>query len=69
MFFGSLLEIGYQKERERRSWPKEDHSLMLNLVMEKGASRDQDRSGLSITWPRTGTLNGSMQRVGLYFGL
>ena len=28
---------------------------MLNLVVGKGASKDRDRSGLSITRPRTGT--------------
>ena len=42
---------------------------MLNLVVEKGASKDRDRSGLSITWPRMGTPTGFMQRVGLGFGL
>ena len=29
--------------------PKEDHCLMLNLVVEKGASKDRDRSRSSIT--------------------
>ena len=28
---------------------------MLNLIVEKGASNDRDRSGSSITRPRTGT--------------
>ena len=28
---------------------------MLNLIVEKRASNDRDRSGSSITWPRTST--------------
>ena len=42
---------------------------MLNLVVEKGASKDHNRSGSSITWLRTGTLTGFVQRSRLYFGL
>ena len=42
---------------------------MLNLVVEKGASKDRDRSGLNITWPRTGTPTGFVQRSRLDFGL
>ena len=30
--FLALLVSGYQKERERRSRPKEEHYLMLNLL-------------------------------------
>ena len=67
--FGSLLALGYQKEMERRSRPKEDHCLMLNLVVEKGASKDRDQSGSSITPPRTGTPMGFVQRSRLDFGL
>ena len=54
MFFGSLLALGYQKERERRLWPKEEPFFMLNLVIEKGASKDCDRSRSNITWPSDG---------------
>ena len=50
-FFGSLLASGYEKERQRRSRPKEEYRLMLNLVVEKGASKDRDQSGSSITRP------------------
>ena len=39
-FFCSLLALGYQKESESRSRPKEEHFMMLNLVVEKGASKD-----------------------------
>ena len=42
---------------------------MLNLVVEKGASKDRDRNGSSITRPRTGTLMGFVQRSRLDFGL
>ena len=42
---------------------------MLNLVVEKGASKDPDRSGLSITRPRMGTPMGFVQRFRLDFGL
>ena len=58
MFFGSLLASGYHKEMNRRSRPKEEHCLMLNLVLEKRASKDRDRSLSSITRPRTGFLFG-----------
>ena len=58
-----------QKERERSSRPKEKHCLMLNLVVEKGASKDHDRSGSSIAWPRKGTPTGFEQRSRLDFGL
>ena len=68
-FFGSLLASGYQKERERRSRPKEEHCLMLNLVVEKGAGKDHDQSKLSITRPRTSTPIGFVQRSRLDFGL
>ena len=51
-FFGSLLASGYQEGEERRSRPKEEHCLMLNLVVEKEASKDHDRSRSSITRPR-----------------
>ena len=68
-FFGSLLPSGYQKERERRSKPNEEHFLMLNLVVEKGASKDRDQSELNITRPKTGTPIGFVQRYILDFGL
>ena len=69
-FFWSLLKVsGYPKERERRSRPKEEHILMLNLVVEKGASKDNDRSGLTIIRPRTGTPVGFVQRPRFDFGL
>ena len=42
---------------------------MLNLVVEKGASKDRDRNGSSITQPRTGTPMGFVQRSILYFSL
>ena len=42
---------------------------MLNLVVKKGASKDCDRSGSSITRLRTGRLIGFVQRSTLYFGL
>ena len=42
---------------------------MLNLVVEKGASKDHDRSGLSITQPRTGTPRGFVERSRLDFGV
>ena len=42
---------------------------MHNLVVEKGASKDRDRSKLSITRPRTGTPMGFVQRSILDFGL
>ena len=69
MFFGSLLASGYQKERESRSRPKEENYLMSNLLAEKGASKDRDRSGLSITRPRTGKPMGFVQRSRLDFCL
>ena len=53
----------------RRSRPKEENFLMLKLVVEKGASKDRDRSRSSITRPRTGTLIGFVQRCRLDFGL
>ena len=42
---------------------------MPNLVVEKGESKDHDRSGSSIAWPRTGTPMGFVQRSRLEFGL
>ena len=42
---------------------------MLNLVVEKGASKDCDQSGLSITCLGTGTPRGFVQRSRLDFGL
>ena len=42
---------------------------MLNLVVEKGASKDRDWSGSSITRPRTGTPTGFVQRSRLDFGM
>ena len=41
---------------------------MLNLVVEKGARKYCDRSGSSITHPRTSTPMGFVQRFGLDFG-
>ena len=38
--------------------PKEEHCLMLTVVMEKEASEDHYRSGLSLISPRTGTSMG-----------
>ena len=43
--------------------------MMLNLVVEKGASKDRDWSGSFITWPRTSTPTGFVQRSKLDFGL
>ena len=68
-FFGSLLALGYQKERERMSRPKEENFFMLNLIVEKGASKDCDRSRSNIIRPRTGTPTGFVQRSRLDFGL
>ena len=48
--------------------PKEDHCLM-KLPVEKGASKDHNRSGSSITRPRTGTPTGFVLRSRLDFGL
>ena len=42
---------------------------MLNLVVEKGASKDHDRSRSIITRPRMGTPTGFAQRCRLDFGL
>ena len=42
---------------------------MLNLVVEKGASKDCDQSGSSITRPRMGTPTGFVQGSRLDFGL
>ena len=42
---------------------------MLNLVVEKGVSKDRDRSRSSITWPRTGIPMGFVQRFRFDFGL
>ena len=47
----------------------EEHCFMLNLVVEKGASKDRDRSGSIITRPWTGTPMGFVQRSRLDFGL
>ena len=42
---------------------------MLNILLEKGASKDHDRRGSSITRPKTGTPTGVVQRSRLDFGL
>ena len=42
---------------------------MLNLVVEKGASKDRDRSGSSITRPMKGPPTRFVQRSRLDFGL
>ena len=42
---------------------------MLNLVVEKGGSKDRDWSGSSNTRPRIGTPTGFVQRSRLNFGL
>ena len=42
---------------------------MPNLVVEKGASKDRDWIRSSITWPRTVTPMGFVQRSRLDFGL
>ena len=42
---------------------------MLNLVVEKGANKDCDRSRSSITHPRIVTPIGFMERSRLHFGL
>ena len=42
--------------------------MMLNLVVEKGAGKDHEWSGSSITQPRTGTPTGFVQRSRLNFG-
>ena len=42
---------------------------MLNLVVKKGASKDRDRSGSSISRPRIGTPIGFAKRSRLYFVL
>ena len=42
---------------------------MLNLVVEKGESKDHDWSGSSITRPRMGRPTGFVQRYRLDFGL
>ena len=42
---------------------------MLNLVVEKGVSKDRDLSGSSITRPKTGTPMGFVQRSRLDFAL
>ena len=42
---------------------------MLNLIVKQGASKDRDRSGSSITQPRTGKPSGFVRRSRLDFGL
>ena len=42
---------------------------MLNLIVEKGASKDHDWSGSSITRPRADIPVGFVQRSRLDFGL
>ena len=49
--------------------PKEEHFLMIYLVVEKGASKDRDRNKSSNTRPRTGTPMGFVQRSKSHFGL
>ena len=51
------------------SRPKEEHFFMLNLVVEKGASKDRDRSESNIIRPRTGTPTRFVQRSRLDFGI
>ena len=68
-FFGSPLASGYRKKRERRSRPKEEHLLMLNLVVEKGSSKDYDQRGSSFTEPRTSTPTRFVEISRLDFGL
>ena len=68
VFFGSL-SIRLPEERERRSRPKEENFFMLNLVVEKGVSKDRDWSRSSITRPRTGAPTRFVQRSRLDFGL
>ena len=67
-FFGSLLVLGYQQERESRSRPKDEHSFIFNLVIEKEARKDHDRRGSCITWPRIGNPMGFVHKFGLDFG-
>ena len=52
-FFDTLLASVYHKKKESRSRPKEENFLMLDLVQEKEASEDPDKSRPSITWRRT----------------
>ena len=47
----------------------EEYYLMLNLIVEKRASKDCDQSRSSITRPRTGRPTGFVQRSRLDFGL
>ena len=51
---GCTWRSAYQKVREKRSRPMAEHCLILNLAIQKEASKDRDWSSLSITWPRTG---------------
>ena len=67
-FFGSLLISAYQKKMER-SRLKKEHYLMLNLDAEKGAIKDRDQSGSSITRPWTCKPMRFVHRFGLEFGL
>ena len=50
MFFGSL-SIMKLKGKGEEVKAKEEHCLMLNLLMEKEAGKDWDKSELSITRP------------------
>ena len=56
-------------EMEWRSRFNEEHCLILNLIVEKGASKDHDRSKLIITRLRTGTPMGFVQRSWIEFWL
>ena len=52
-----------------RSRPKEEHCLMLNLVVGKGGSKNHDQSGSNITSPRMDIPMGFVQRSRLDFDL
>ena len=49
--------------------PKEEHCLMIYLVVDKGASNDRDRNESSNTRNRISTPMGFVQRSRLDFGL
>ena len=68
MIFSSL-SIRLSKGKEEEVKAQGGSFFMLNLVVDQGASKDHDRSGLSITQTRTGTSTRFVQRSGLDFGL